>query len=109
MPFSNGWIIRALAARLRQPGMRAQRRFTAAAGLALLLFVAGAVYYLWRQPTEDALERAALRVFAAMGLLIVVCVAAALVVRRKTGASWTEEEALRMAGERRKEGPPGAD
>ena len=67
MPIFNGWIIRALAARLRQPGMRPQRRFLAAASLLMALFVTGAVIYLFRQPTEDAMERAALKVFAAMG------------------------------------------
>ena len=98
---SNGWIIRALAARLRQPGMRPQRRFLAAAGLLMALFVTGAVIYLFRQPTEGALEGAALKVFAAMGVFIAIAIAAAVVVRKRTGASWSREEALRMADERR--------
>jgi hypothetical protein len=101
MPISNGWIIRALAERLRQPGMRTQRRFVVAVGLLLVLFVIGAVIYLFRQPTNDAMEQAALKVFAAMGVLIAIVIAAAVVVRKRTSASWSQEEALRMAGERR--------
>lgn len=83
MPFENLWLIRALIARLREPGMRAQRRFVAAACLALLLFLAGALTYLLRQPNDAALERAALRVFAAMGALIAVLVVAAVYVRKR--------------------------
>ncbi|HEX6622773.1 MAG TPA: hypothetical protein VF064_03620 [Pyrinomonadaceae bacterium] len=101
MPIFNGWIIRALAARLRQPGMRPQRRFLAAAGFLMALFVTGAVIYLFRQSTEDAMERAALKVFAAMGVFVALLIGAAVVVRKRTGASWPQEEALRMAGERR--------
>lgn len=94
----NNWVIRALAARLRQPGMRTQRRFVAAAGLVSGLFLIGAVVYLFRQPTHDAMERAALKVFAVMGVLIAILIAAAVFVRRRTGASWPQEEALKMAG-----------
>ncbi|HYG80272.1 MAG TPA: hypothetical protein VD861_07795 [Pyrinomonadaceae bacterium] len=100
----NNWVIRALAARLRQPGMRTQRRFVAAAGLVLGLFLIGAVVYLFRQPTHDAMERAALKVFAAVGVLILLLIVAAVFVRKRTGASWSREEALKMAGEGR-EGP----
>lgn len=101
MLISNGWIIRALAARLRQPGMRPQRRFMVAVSLLMALVVLGAVTYLFRQPTEDAMERAALKVFAAMGIFIAIAIAAAVVVRKRTGASWSREEALRMTDERR--------
>src|SRR3712207_954847 len=104
MPVFNAWIIRALAVRLREPGMRAQRRFTAAAGLVLASFVVGAAFYLFTRPTEDALESAALRVFAAAGLLIAVLVAAAVVVRKRTGAKWSDADALRAAGEAEREG-----
>jgi uncharacterized membrane protein len=106
MPISNGWIIRALAVRLRQPGMRPQRRFLAVVSLLLVLFVIGAVIYLFRQPTNDAMERAALHVFAVMGIFIAIIIAAAVVVRKRTSASWSQEEALRMTGERREEPPP---
>lgn len=100
MPISNAWIIRALAERLRQPGMRVQRRFVAVVSLLMVLFVIGAVIYLFRQPTEDAMEQAAIKVFAAMGILIAIVIAGAVVVRKRTAASWSEEEALRMAGQR---------
>lgn len=106
MPISNGWIIRALAARLRQPGMRPQRRFVVAISILMALFVIGAMIYLFRQPTEDAMERAALRVFAMMGIFIAIVIAAAIVLRKRTGASWSQEEALKMAGERREGGRP---
>lgn len=106
MPISNGWIIRALAVRLRQPGMRPQRRFVIAVSLLMVLFVTGAVIYLFRQPTEDAMERAALKVFAVMSILIAILIATAVVVRKRTGASWSQEEALRMADDRHKEQQP---
>ena len=106
MPVYDGWIIRALAVRLRQPGMRTQRRFVAAIGLVLALFVIGALFHLFRQPTEGAMERAAVEVFAVMGTLIAVAVAAAVVVRRRTGARWSDEEALKMAGERQERRQP---
>jgi uncharacterized membrane protein YozB (DUF420 family) len=80
--------------------MRAQRRFAAAAALALAIFVVGAVTYLFLQPTEDAMEGAAIVVFALMGLLITVVILAAVAVRKTTGARWPEEEVLRKAGER---------
>jgi len=99
MPIYNLWIIRALIVRLRQPGMRRQRRFVIAASLLMTLFVIGALTYLFRQPTEDAMEQAALKVFAMMGILIAILIGAAVVVRRRTGASWPQEEALRMANE----------
>lgn len=99
MPISNGWIIRALAVRLRQPGMRPQGRFMVAVSLIMALFVIGALIYLFRQPTEDAMERAALRVFAVMGLLIAVLIAAAVVVRKRTRVKWSQEEAVQMADE----------
>ena len=106
MSMYNGWIIRALAVRLRQPGMRTQRRVVAAIGLGLALFVLGALFHLFRQPTDDAMERAAVEVFALMGILIAVVIAAAVVIRRRTDASWPVEEALEMAGERQEEQPP---
>ena len=101
MPIVNGWIVRALAVRLRQPGMKMQRRFTLIVALILAVFVAGALVYLARQPTEDALENAALKVFAAMGVLIAILITVAVLVRKRTGAAWTTQEALEMAGERR--------
>ena len=106
MPIYNGWIIRALAVRLRQPGMQTQRRFVVAAGIMLAIFVVGALFHLFRQPTEGAMERAAVEVFALMGVLIAVAIAAAVVVRRRTGASWSDEEALKMAGEGRERRQP---
>lgn len=101
MPVVNGWIIRALAARLRQPGMRPQRRFLAVAAFVLAVFVTSSAVYLFRQPTEDATERAALKVFALMGVLIAALIIAAVVVRRRTAATWSHDEALRTAGQRR--------
>lgn len=100
MSMYNGWIIRALAVRLRQPGMQTQRRFVVALSLLLALFVIGALFHLFRQPTEGAMERAALEVFAVMGLIIAVAIAAAVVIRKRTGVSWSVEEAMKMAGER---------
>lgn len=94
-------LIRALIARLRQPGMRPQRRFMAAVSLLLALFVIGAVVYLFRQPTPDAMEQAALKVFAVMGIFIAIIIAAAVVLRRRTSASWTQEDAFKLAGEKR--------
>jgi hypothetical protein len=81
--------------------MQTQRRFVAAISLTLALFVVGALFHLFRQPTEGAMERAAVEVFAVMGVLIGVVIGAAVVVRRRAGASWSVEEALKMAGERR--------
>lgn len=104
----NYWIIRALVARLREPGMRAQRRFVVGAGFVLALFFIGAVIYLLRQPTHDAMEQAALSVFAAVGVLLVVLILAAVYVRKRTGASWSDEEALRTAGEGDEGGRPNA-
>lgn len=90
----NGWLIRALIRRLQQPGMRTQRRFVLFTSLVLLIFLVGALFYIFRQPTEDALEMAALKVFAALGLLIVILIGAALYVRKRTSARWTTQEAL---------------
>ena len=106
MPIYNLWIIRALIVRLRQPDMRRQRHFVIAASLLMTLFVIGALVYLFRQPTEDAMEQAALKVFAVMGILIAILIGAAVVVRKRTGASWPQEEALRMADEGRAGQPP---
>jgi hypothetical protein len=69
-------------------------------GLLLALFVIGALLHLFRQPTEAALERAAFEIFVVMGLLIAIVITAAIIVRKRTGATWSNEEALRMAGER---------
>ena len=107
MSVYNGWMIRALFVRMRQPGMQTQRRFVVAVGLLLALFVIGALFYLFRQPTEGAMERAVVEVFAVMSLLIAVAIAAAVVVRKRTGASWSVEEALKMAGERKEVQQPG--
>lgn len=85
----NGWLIRELITRLRQPGMKTARRFVLISGVALAIFLAGAVFYILRQPTEDALETAALKVFAAMGLLIFVLIGLAIFVRKRTRAKWT--------------------
>ena len=101
MPINNGWILRALAVRLRQPGMGPQRRFAFVVSVLMALFVIGAGIYLFRQPTDDAMERAAIKVFAVMGIFFAIAIAAAVVVRERTGASWSQEEALRMAGEGR--------
>lgn len=101
MPISNAWLFRELASRLRQPDMRPQRRFIAAVGLLLALFFVGAVIYLFRQPTEDAMERAALRVFAALGILIAAVIAAAVVFRKRTRARWVPGEVIQMDDEKR--------
>jgi uncharacterized membrane protein len=101
MPIFNSWLIRALAVRLRQPGMRPQRRFLVVVSVLLVLFLIGAVIYLFRQPTEDAFEQAALKVFAVLGIFIAILIAAAVVVRRRTSAVWPQAEALKMADERR--------
>ena len=103
MPISSIRMIRALVARLRQPGMRTQRRFMVAVSLLLTLFLIGALIYLFRQPTDDAMERAALKVFAVAGVLIGGVIAAAVVVRKRTRASWPQEEAFGAADERRRE------
>lgn len=94
MAISNGWIIRALIQRLQQPGMKVQRRFVLGASLLLAIFLVGAIFYIFRQPTEDALEMAALKTFAALGLLIVILICAAIFVRKRTGAKWTTQQAL---------------
>jgi hypothetical protein len=106
MPIYNGWILRALAARLRQPGMQTQRRFMVVVSFLLALFVVGALFHLFRQPTEDALERAAIQVFAAFGILIAVMIAAAVVVRKRTGANWPNEEAFKLVGRQSEEQHP---
>jgi hypothetical protein len=104
MPLENWWLIRALAVRLSRPDMKTQRRFVALAALVLALFLAGACVYLFRQPDENALEAAALKVFAAAGALVAVLIALAVVVRKRTGARWATEEALETAGERGRDG-----
>jgi uncharacterized membrane protein len=104
MPISNAWLFRELAQRLRQPGMRPQRRFIAAASFLMALFFVGAVIYLFRQPTEDAMERAALRVFAVLGILIAALIAAAVVFRKRTRARWAPGEVIQMDDEKRERG-----
>jgi hypothetical protein len=84
--------------------MRPQRRFLLVVGILMALFVVGALVYLFRQPTDDAMEQAALKVFALMGIFIAILIAAAVIVRKRTGATWSQEEALRMADERSEEG-----
>jgi Na+/proline symporter len=86
----NAWIIREVAARLRQPGMKTQRRFVLIVALVLALFLCGALLYLFRQPTNDAMESAALKVFAAFGALIAILISLAVLVRKKTAARWTK-------------------
>lgn len=98
MPIFNGWLIRALILRLRQPGMRPQRLSLLVMFIVLAVFIGGALFYLFQQPTEDALESAALKVFAAMGVLCAFLIFAAVVIRRKTEARWTTEEAMKLAG-----------
>ena len=95
----NNWVIRALAARLRQPGMRPQRRFMMVVVCLTAILFAGALVYLFRQPTEEAMETAAIKVFALAGVFIAVVIGAAIIVRKRTGARWSHEEALKMAGE----------
>ena len=72
-----------------------------AVSLLLTFFLVGAAIYLFRQPTEDAMGRAALKVFAVLGILIAILIVAAVVVRKRTNASWSQEDALKMTGERR--------
>ena len=105
MPIFNGWIVRALAVRLRQPEMGPQRRFLLVVALVLALFLIGALWYLFQQPTntDEALERAAIKVFAAMGVLIALLMVAAVIVGKKTKARWTVEEALEMADRKNRE------
>jgi cbb3-type cytochrome oxidase subunit 3 len=104
MPIFNAWLFRELAQRLRQPGMRPQRRFIAAVGLLMALFFVGAAVYLFRQPTEDAMERAALRVFAVLGVLIGAVIAAAVVFRKRMRARWVPGEVIQPDGEKRERG-----
>ena len=66
--------------------MRVQRRFVLITSLVLAVFLVGAFFYIFRQPTEDALEMAALKTFAALGLLIVIFICLAIFIRKKTGA-----------------------
>lgn len=68
--------------------MKSQRRFVLIAAVVLALFLCGALLYLFRQPTNDAMESAALKVFAAFGVLIAVLITLAVLVRRKTAARW---------------------
>ena len=53
MPIFNGWIIRALAVRLRQPEMGPQRRFLLIVALVLALFLIGALWYLFQRDDVD--------------------------------------------------------
>lgn len=99
MPIYNAWIIGALIRRLRQPEMKPQRRFIAIACVVLFLFLILAFRHLLGRPTESEFERAALEVFAAFGVLILFLIAGAVIVRKRTAARWTTEEALRMRGE----------
>jgi len=78
--------------------MKTQRLYLLVMSIVLAVFVGGALVYLFQQPTEDALERAALKVFAAMGVLCAILTSVAVVIRRKTGARWTTEEAVQLAG-----------
>lgn len=99
MPIYNAWIIRALIQRLRQPEMKPQRRFITVACAVLFLFLVWAFRHLFRQPTENDLERAALEVFAVICVLIFFLMVGAVIVRKRTSARWTTEEALRMGGQ----------
>ena len=101
----NGWLIGALIRRLRQPGMRAQRRFVLITIVALAIFLAGAIFYIFRQPTEDALEMAALKVFAVFGLLIAILICVAIFIRRRTSAKWTTREALEIGNQQQQAQP----
>ncbi len=98
MLFHHTWVIRALIVRLRQPGMSVQRRFLAVLTLVLVLFLVAALVHLFKQPNDTAMERAALEVFAALGVLIGGAVACAIVIRKKTGTAWSDEHALEAAG-----------
>ncbi len=98
MLFHHTWVIRALMVRLRQPGMCVQRRFLAILGLVLVLFLVAALVHLFKQPDDSAMERAALEIFAALGVLVIGAMACAIVIRKKTGASWSDEDALKAAG-----------
>lgn len=98
MLFHHTWVIRALIVRLRQPGMRVQRRFVTILGLVLVLFLVAALVHLLKQPNDTALEHAALEVFAALGVFTGAAIVCAVVIRKKTGASWSDEDALEAAG-----------
>ncbi len=98
MLFHHTWVIRALIVRLRQPDMGLQRRFLAILALVLVVFLVAALIHLFRQPNDTAMERAALEIFAAMGVLVGGAVACAIVIRKKTGASWSDADALEAAG-----------
>lgn len=92
MNIYNGWIIREVVRQLRRPERRAQRRFMFGMCIVLAAFLWWAFAFLIRQETEADLERAAIFVFAMMGVFIAVGLVLAVVVRRKTGARWTTEE-----------------
>lgn len=98
VPIFNGWLIRALAVRLRKREMRTQRRFLALTCGVLGLFLAWALWYLAQQPSIRAREQAALVAFAALAGVMVGLIGLAVVVRKRTGTVWTTEEALRDAG-----------
>jgi hypothetical protein len=44
------------------------------------------------------MERAALELLTGMGVLIIVALACAIVIRKKTGSYWSDEEARKAAG-----------
>ena len=99
MPIFNGWIIRAVVLRLRQPDMKVQRRFALILGIALAAFLVGALIYLFQQQTSGDENSAAIIIFAAMGVLITIMMIIAYIIRRKTGADqnpWGTKEALGM-------------
>lgn len=64
-----------------------------------VLFLGWALIFLFQKETEQAFERAVIIVFALMCALIAVVLILAYIVRKRTGARWTVEEALEMAGE----------
>jgi ABC-type thiamin/hydroxymethylpyrimidine transport system permease subunit len=97
MLFHHAWVVRALVVHLREPGMRLQRRFLALLGLVFVVFVSAALVYLFRQPNDTVMERAALEILAAMGMLIMVAIVCAMIIRKKTGARWSDEDALKAA------------
>jgi hypothetical protein len=98
MLYHHAWVVRALIVRLREPGMRLQKRFLALLGLVFVLFLIAALVHLFKQPNDTAMERAALELLAATGVLITVAIACAIIIRKKTGSCWSDEEALKAAG-----------
>ena len=90
MPIFDGWIIRAVADRLRQPEMRTQRRFMIMFTVLMVLVVLGSLYYLYIQTTEDAIDQAAVHVLIAMGVMIAILIIGAIVIRKRTNARWED-------------------